>query len=570
MKKYFSALQILLFFAWPSFAADLNGYTAQYECRAGGPNCNVDVATLTAAACAQTITTADSEATIESKLNTGSSPICVTNGDYTAKGQIDITASGTSGAYRVMRYFRASDNDDEPWNQSGANQAIFKRIMISGSFWIIHRITINRNDGAASESLSGSADNILSRVLMQNSTGWHFAMKGARITVQNSVIRKTGDNFNAGSDEHCLSYSVGTIDSHVVNNEIYDCTGDGMQAQNGAGAVGMVVENNDFYVSPDYYSDGNGNLTPSGTEACAENALDIKRPGAIATNPAKIIHNRFWGFKRTDSLCGGTGSAGEAIIVHGDLTGASDYVLVQNNIFMDSPRALGMDAEDAANVSFIGNIGYNMRQTGSGTGAFFSMSDATNSEFYLNSLVIAEDAWGYVNGSNNDIRCNVIIDSPPHGSGPRSGVQVDFNVYYGVSGTKIDTKKIDKTLNTRANSTAYTKGDIIRTSTNPTTACTATNNSSACFLYLVTTPGTSASSNPGYCNTLGCTQQDGMMQVRAIRGPYTFFRKLRTSPESYTIPYVRVYASTTNPLENSPDAFTCPSDYNTRPGIGIN
>ena len=56
--------------AWPSFAADRNGYTAQYECRAGGPNCNVDVATYVAHACDQTITSADSAATISSKIST--------------------------------------------------------------------------------------------------------------------------------------------------------------------------------------------------------------------------------------------------------------------------------------------------------------------------------------------------------------------------------------------------------------------------------------------------------------------------------------------------------------------
>src|SRR3990167_9703454 len=65
----------LLFLFYPTWlsAADVNGYAARYECRAGGEFCNVDVVTLTAAACAQTITTADSEETIESKLNTGSS-----------------------------------------------------------------------------------------------------------------------------------------------------------------------------------------------------------------------------------------------------------------------------------------------------------------------------------------------------------------------------------------------------------------------------------------------------------------------------------------------------------------
>ena len=46
MTKFFAAI-LLFFVAWPSFAADPNGYIAQYECRAGNPNCDVDVVGLT-------------------------------------------------------------------------------------------------------------------------------------------------------------------------------------------------------------------------------------------------------------------------------------------------------------------------------------------------------------------------------------------------------------------------------------------------------------------------------------------------------------------------------------------
>src|SRR3990167_1982438 len=131
----------LLLFSSNVFAADLNGYTALYECKAGGANCNVDVVTYTIAACAQTITTADSAATINTKLNTGSSPICLTNGDYTGKGTLTLSANGTSGARRVLRYTRSGDDDDEPWNQSGANQAQVSKLDITGDFWIVHRVT---------------------------------------------------------------------------------------------------------------------------------------------------------------------------------------------------------------------------------------------------------------------------------------------------------------------------------------------------------------------------------------------------------------------------------------------
>jgi len=164
MKKLLFILLLLAFNQ--SFAADVNGYTALYECRAGGPQCNVDVATYTTAACAQTITTADSAATIDTKLNTGSSPICITNGDYTGKGTITLTASGTAGARRVLRYTRSGDSDDEPWNQSDANKVKIKYFdFANADYWIVHRVSfIPSGSGVFPVHFgTGSTNNILNR-----------------------------------------------------------------------------------------------------------------------------------------------------------------------------------------------------------------------------------------------------------------------------------------------------------------------------------------------------------------------------------------------------------------------
>ena len=120
---------------------DLNGYTALYEARADNPNNNVDVAWYVSQSCQQTITTSDSESTIESKINGGSQFICVQPGDYTGKGVINISVSGSSGARKVLRYTRDGDNNDEPWNQSSDQQAKFRALGVDGSYWIIHRLS---------------------------------------------------------------------------------------------------------------------------------------------------------------------------------------------------------------------------------------------------------------------------------------------------------------------------------------------------------------------------------------------------------------------------------------------
>ena len=140
MKKYFAAL-LMFFVVWPSFAADLNGYTAQYECRAGGAYCNVDVASLGNRACDQTI----KASTPWSSINWSNNTICIEAGDHTSKGTLTIpsSASGKPGNYKVLRYYRAGDSDDEPWKQSGANRAILQNIDVQGGYWIIHRISFD-------------------------------------------------------------------------------------------------------------------------------------------------------------------------------------------------------------------------------------------------------------------------------------------------------------------------------------------------------------------------------------------------------------------------------------------
>ena len=144
-------------------------------------------------------------------------------------------------------------------------------------------------------------------------------------------------------------------------------------------------------------------------------------------------------------------------------------------------------------------------------------------------------------------------------------MQFDFNVYYGTTDSG-ETNKIDNPLVTRTAGATYVLNQIIRTVATPSSCVNGTE--SACFLYQVTTPGTTSGS-PTYCTTLGCVQKDGSAVLKAIRGPYIFKRKLRTvsAGEPYVIPYARV-------LPSLLEATYCPSSGSdatgSREGIGIN
>jgi hypothetical protein len=150
--RYFPVV-ILALFAGPTLAADANGYTAQYECRAGGQHCNVDVVALAAQPCEQTITPDTAPINSWSAIDWSKNVICIQAGDHSGRGRLTLGSSGKPGAYKVLKYYRASDNNDEPWNQSSTAKIKF---LNSGgrSYWLINRITVDPD-------ASGSYDAIL-------------------------------------------------------------------------------------------------------------------------------------------------------------------------------------------------------------------------------------------------------------------------------------------------------------------------------------------------------------------------------------------------------------------------
>ena len=565
MTKYFAAL-LMFFVAWPSFAADVNGYMAKYECRAGGQYCNVDVAALGKRACDQTI----AASTPWSSINWSSNTICLEAGDHTSKGTLTIpsSASGKLGNYKVLRYYRTGDSDDEPWNQSTADKARISKIEIVGAdYWIIHRLSFPSLDTGGNRIFlsDGTETNIIiNRVLVEGTqSGFSNAYTGIKatccsssnVTIQNSVIRNSVGTL--GAEPHGVTPEDGT-DMRIVNNEVYNWSAHPIQmGRNGTPVMpGFIIENNDIYQTSAMH-------LPNG-KASAKNTLSIKA-GGISTNPGKVIHNRIWGSRNSDtSACCINSDAGAG--VYNSSGGGHQYVLIQDNIVTDSQQ--GYAALNCSNgcslTSLIGNIFYNIKRFADSGAYALNTVDLSTSEIYLNTIISnpVDGAIRVSGGSDKDVRCNVIIDAVNLTGTPSTGTEVNNNAYYGVAGTKIETTKINKTLNTlsgsfcttlgctsAADTTGYLVGDIVRTSTDPVNTCTGVADTD-CFLYKVVTAGSSGS-------------------IKAVRGPFSFYRKLRTKPELAIIPYAIPYTDP-NDQASSPDAHTCPSNYAARSGIGIN
>lgn len=567
MKTYLYTLIGTLCFAAPfastNAAPDINGYEAQYECRAGNPNCDVDVVALGNRQCDQTITPSMPWSSIDWGRNT----ICIEAGDHVSKGSLEIpaSASGAIGQYKVLRYTRTSDSGDEPWSQSSTNRAVLYAVDIKASNIVLHRLTISpnyANRNGVTVAAGGSVQGvILDRLLIEKNRGWLILVgsnaTASNLTVQNSVIRDTTVLGGSG-DRPCIGIEWNASDAHFVNNEISNCS-DKILVSNYSSAEGLVIENNDLYISSDWYTDGTGRLDPNGDHACSENGIDLKGGGSSG-RLVRILHNRLWGERYWDSSCA-DGASGEEIVLHDGGSG-SDYHLVHNNIIFDAQYGVSFPNPMTYQNSIIGNIFWKIgAYANQATAATVLTYKTSGTEWYLNSFVDNE-RWGALEGTGNgDFRCNALIANGSYsGSSLGSGTDVTRNVWYGTPKYATQANDIERALVTRANANSYSVGDVLRVA--DVTNCVS-GSESACFLYRVIQAGVTASMPPVYCTVLGCTTTDGAVVAQAIRGPHVFYRKLLTNPEPYAIPYVTVHAS-------ADEVNICPPSFADRPGIGIN
>lgn len=138
-------------------------------------------------------------------------------------------------------------------------------------------------------------------------------------------------DFDAGpySDTQGILIAAGK-DTVIRDNEIYDCTGDGVLLYNYGDVSGTIIENNHFYTT----------LGP-----CSENAIDVKVGSPV------IRGNVMHGYRPCDGSCGGSGgTVGEAIVIHLD----AKEVVIEGNTIYDSGS--GIRAINGESFRIINNV----------------------------------------------------------------------------------------------------------------------------------------------------------------------------------------------------------------------
>lgn len=570
MNKLLVAIFLFLLLVAVNAAPDINGYEAEYECRAGGPNCNVDIVSVLASACQQIITTADSAATISSKLNGASQIICIQPGNYNYAGRITITADGVPSSYKVLRYFAIGDSGLHPVNQ-GSRVNLRGLIFNNANYWILDRISFEANDSFVTDECrvfftNGGSNVIMNKLLVEGRPGgigqgqpYYCGVGGGwsgggptLVTFQGGVLRTNwGDGgFNcAGFAFEGVSYV------RLVNSELYDWCEHLVQSGHNGGPLtnGYVMENTDFYTSPAF-------------QTWAEDVTTIKSyGGSAANNWIRFQQNRVWGSRWVTGgkCCDGGGGSG--LLLNHPPDHGFEYILVKNNLFMDNIQGFSSYPYLSNNISLIGNIFYYNRQfNGSFPDETAIVNSFNNSEVYLNTFIDTTRWVNWDGGSGNEYLCNVMIAGNTSTLGVRGSIggnTASINSYFDA--TALGSSNLQFGLITRTNSQPLITGNIVRMSTDPITTCTG-NSDDDCYLYRVISGGTTAASKPVYCTQNSCIQQDGGALLQAIRGPQLIYRKLITGAEAIYIAYAK-------PALASPEVSFCPTgSVGATSGRGVN
>jgi hypothetical protein len=333
---------------------------------------------------------------------------CVHAGDYTAAGDIRLTASGTTQTPRVIRFFEAPPKSTPPWRRPVAERALVARLELDGaSHWVIERLAI----GATTKRTNllrlgaGATFNVVHRCLLQTGGGGggQISIGGDDNVVQASVLRET--IVSAGDDNHCIKVSGGAKRTRIVQNEIYDCAGDGIQIGSAplpvASYEGTVIAGNDIYCEK---------LCGKG-----ENGVDLKGAGGSGeANWLRIVDNRIWG-----RMAGGGSSSGATnqglIDVSAELQ-QKGHVLVRGNVLFENDYAIKpekgqpSDPGRSHHWSIIGNLIFDIGERAIDLG-----HNSPSAEIYYNTIVelAAGKRWysDYQSSTGGDVRCNLLVDA---------------------------------------------------------------------------------------------------------------------------------------------------------------
>ncbi len=337
------------------------------------PNCSPN---------ASTVVVSNNDQIAAAVDNSNIKVICLNPGSYS---EIKLDTAGTEQSPRYIIPNHANGAAlPKPWNQPQNQRVKVSNVLFKSAYWRVIGINVISDAGLIIEFRIGANNNVVDNVLVEGISERIQPGAGNRTMtrireatfynhIQNSVLRNPPRV--PGDDSHCLVIRDSRYNT-IINNQIYNCPGDGIQINTyptaGWDNRGNKIINNEIYITDQLYaacsnSNIDANLTSTGDCACAENALDIKHnvdaPVGNGQDKMVIRGNQMYGFRKTHSTCGGSGDqTGPAIYLQN--AGTKD-ILIEGNVIANSDT--GIQLKDTGNggpdfLNIFNNMIYNIRK----------------------------------------------------------------------------------------------------------------------------------------------------------------------------------------------------------------
>ncbi|MGB0865574.1 MAG: hypothetical protein ACPGSC_03650 [Granulosicoccaceae bacterium] len=375
---------------------------------------------------------------------------CLAPGDYRSAGVQEITAvSGRAMAPRVIRLL-----GDELSPAAVAQAPLSQLAMLPPLYfrdtrhWVLDSlafIDIDTPAGTFPLRFFASRDIVMNRLRVQgNRHGIEFHHKSRDITLQNSLIGDMDIDQDKGNDAVCVAFEGRYTDRgkdvepsiihnvRVVANEIYNCN-DGVQliwnhdARHWPDFAGTLIAANDIYIDKRRLTNCAGGLDEKGECACTENAIDLKAGSYSTTEPVVVRHNRFYGWRRTDSKCNpDANSWGTAISVHFK---AAQNIRIEQNLFWDVVSGVSI-VRDAKDIAIVDNLFHTVPKAGTGNGIAIVSYDTVKDVEISRNRVVQAHRWLSVLSKNTTLSCNIVSLSGQAMGKLGAGAAIDRNSYY--------------------------------------------------------------------------------------------------------------------------------------------
>jgi MYXO-CTERM domain-containing protein len=288
----------------------------------------------------------------------------------TIQAAVDVAAAGDvirvhAGQYAEALQLSTSGSSASPVTIQpfGDGEVVLSgSIQMQGDFWTIEDLVIQAAAGVDAIRIQSSGNRL---VRIDLSGGTKDGIDGGGI--DNHILDSVIHNFDAGdSDAHCIVLNPGAEGWRITGNELYDCSGDGVQLY-ASGAERTIldtrIENNSIY-----YTGAIGRM---------ENAIDVKNAdGLYITNNAMsgFTQNKTVVFQKgpanIEMVCNVMSAGFTGVEFRAEDGGIVEHVLFANNLMHDfSEYALKFDGTNDAQVlsnTFVSAASDGLRIEGAG------------------------------------------------------------------------------------------------------------------------------------------------------------------------------------------------------------